>query len=555
MDILTLLRTILRRWLVVVPIILLTAAAAFSVESGIKPEYRMAGTVLLASETGQAPPGVTSVTVVTAPVLAEILRSAAAVKRMTDAGAVAPYVIEVDPTTSILRVTATGRDGPPNIRTVEVVLDNLNEELRRLEVTAEVPDRNRATVRVLSRPGDQPGAGLPTASGSAFLVPAGVGRPNQYAPSAYTGRVLAELMLAAESRRMVSDRAGGPARFTLAAQQRDAAPILSVTARGLDPRVTEATFEAVVSTTGDLLDRLQVANGIEPRSRTRLVPLNTPAGATQTSGTVVKSVATVVGLGLIAAATAAILVESLVAGRAERRRGKTSRRRRRGLTEFEAANDTQDVASTADVSKNETVQAEPRQTAPSAAGEKRRRAGRKRRSDSIAPGASRATPTAAVERDPAEGDDVHSESGLSQLSESDRDEPENHFTTISGAAEPVRSGRPARSRTGVKRQAQGGLADGGPHDPTIVGPVDGGDVPTDLVVHSNGHVQVDPGMSIEGSDRTGHRGAQSLDASPERGRPESNGDTTPKRRRRSAGTAGGKRSPVEAPGPTALPEG
>lgn len=328
MDILTVLRTIVRRWLVVVPIIIITAAMAFSVGSGIKPEYGMSGTVLLASESGLAPATSDSVAVVTGPVLAEVLRSAAVGKRMADAGAAVPYAVEVDPATSILRVTAAGREGPANIRTVEVVLDSLDEELALLEQTAGVPDRNRASVRLLSRPTGQPGAGVPSASGSAFLVSTGIGRPNQYPANDYTARIVTELMLADESRRKVGDRAGGVANFTLTAQQRDAAPILSISVRGLDPRRTEATFEAVVGTAGDLLDSRQAAAGVDEKSRTRLLPLNIPARATRTSGTVVKSVATVVGLGLIAAATAAILTESFVVGRANNRLGQPDRRRR-----------------------------------------------------------------------------------------------------------------------------------------------------------------------------------------------------------------------------------
>lgn len=320
MDILTVVKTIFRRWLVVVPIILITAAIAYSVGSSIKPEYAISGTVLLAAESGAVSVGNDSVAVVTAPVLAELLRSLAVNKRMADAGAAAPYTIDVDPITSILRVTASGRDGPANIRTAEVVLDNLDEELRRLEITANVPEGNRALVRLLSRPNDQPGGGLPSASGSAFLVPAGIAPPNQYAATNYTARILTELMLAAESRAKVAERAGGVAKFTLTAQQRDTAPILSINARGLDRRLTEATFDAVVATADQLLVERQTAAGIEPKSRTRLFALNSPGGAAETSGTVVKSVATVVGLGLIAAATTAILTESLMAGRASRRR-------------------------------------------------------------------------------------------------------------------------------------------------------------------------------------------------------------------------------------------
>jgi hypothetical protein len=331
LDILTVLRTILRRWLVVVPIVLATAAIASSVGGSIKPEYGMSGTVLLVGDGTVGPTDAESAPVVTAPVLAELLRSPSATRRMFDAGATVPYTVEVDPVTSIVRVTAAGRDGSANVRTVEIVLERLDDELALVEETAELPEGRRAQVKVLVSPGGQPGGGLPSASGSAFLIPAGARQPNPYPPDSYTTRILTETLLSAESRRRISDRAGGVAEFELTAQPRDTAPILTITARGLDVGVTEATYEAVIATADSVLSERQASAGVEPKSRTRIVPLNSPAGATETSGTVVKSVATVVGLGLIVAATAAILTESFVVGRRKRREERAAARLRESV--------------------------------------------------------------------------------------------------------------------------------------------------------------------------------------------------------------------------------
>ncbi len=82
----------------------------------------------------------------------------------------------------------------------------------------------------------------------------------------------------------------------------------------------EKVFSATKETIDQLLDERQAEAGIQEENRTRSVLLNNPAGATKTSGTLVKTVVTIVGLGLIAAATAAIVVESLVASGGARRR-------------------------------------------------------------------------------------------------------------------------------------------------------------------------------------------------------------------------------------------
>lgn len=317
MDILTVLQTILRRWLVVVPIVLATAFVALVVGTGTEPEYELDGTVLLVSGAGASPSAPESSAVITAPVLAENLRSREASNRLAQAGATVPYVIEVDPGTSIMRVTATGPDAEANTRTVDAVLDNLNEELGRLEEAAGVAAGGRATVKLLLQPSDQ--STTDAAIGSAFLIPSRATTPNPYPPSGYTTRVLEEVMLGAEARQRVVALAGGSATYSVTQQPRDPAPIVAINVLATDMELAEATFQAVKTTLDEVLGSRQEAAAVDDQARTRVTLLNTPAGAEKTSGTYVKSVATVVGLGLITAATAAILVESIAVSRAKRR--------------------------------------------------------------------------------------------------------------------------------------------------------------------------------------------------------------------------------------------
>lgn len=317
MDVLTILQTIARRWLVVVPILIVTIFGAFVVGTGTEPEYEVDGAALLVSE-GVAPSTTAeSFAVVTGPVFAETLRTREVSNRMGEAGATVPYAVEVDPVTSIIRVEAASPDPAGNVRTVEAVLDNLDEELARLEEAAGVAG---GQVELLLQPSDQPGAGAPSAVGSAFLVPRGAGAPNPYPPSGYTTRVLGEIMLGTEAGQRVVALAGGSATFTVTQQPRDPAPIMSISVLATDAGVAERTFDAVKATLDEVLEERQDLAGVDDQSRTRLDLLTTPGGAVETSGTLVKSVATVVGLGLVAAATAAILVESIFAARTDRRR-------------------------------------------------------------------------------------------------------------------------------------------------------------------------------------------------------------------------------------------
>lgn len=321
MDILTLLGTIIRRWAIVVPIVAATFFAAFFVGTGTEPEYSMEGTALLVAEPG-APSAVgdpPSVAAVPTPVFAETLRSTAARERLAAVGAAVPYVVEVDAATSILRVTASSPDPAANVQTVAVVLDNLHAELALLEEAADIPAASRATVKQLSRPGDQLNAGVPSAIGSAFLVAGSPEASNPYPPSAYTTRVIAERMLGAQAQQRVVQQAGAGATFSVTQNQRDEAPLLYLSVLGTDASAVERVYAATKATVDDLLEERQAEVGVEEGSRTRLMLLNTPAGPSRTSGTLVKTVVTVVGLGLIAAAAAAIVAESLAVSRSTRR--------------------------------------------------------------------------------------------------------------------------------------------------------------------------------------------------------------------------------------------
>lgn len=315
MDVLTVLQTIVRRWKIVAPIVVVTLLVAFVVGTGTDPEYEADGTVLLVSGVS-APSSADSGAVVTAPVFAEVLRSKEVSDRLSQAGATVPFKVEVDRATSILRVTATSDDPAANIRTVETVLDNLDEELVRLEEAAGVAGGN---VELLLRPSDQPAAGSPSATGSAFLVPSGEGTPNPYPPSGYTTRILEQIMLGPEARQRVAALAGGSAAFEVAQHPRDPAPIMSISVLATDGGLAERTFHAVKTTLDGVLEERQEEAGVDARNRTRVNVLTAPVGAVKTSGTLVKSVVIVIGLGLIAAATAAILVESIMASRTTRR--------------------------------------------------------------------------------------------------------------------------------------------------------------------------------------------------------------------------------------------
>ena len=315
MDILTLLKTIARRWMIVVPIVVVTLLVAFVVGTGTEPEYEADGTVLLVSGV-RAPSSADSGAVVTAPVFAEALSSNEVSDRLRKGGVTVPYKVDVDPATSILRVTATSDDPAANIRTVEVVLDNLDEELRRLEEATGVVGGN---IELLLGPGDQANAGAPSAVGSAFLVPSGAGTPNPYPPSGYTTRILEQIMLGAEARHRVAALAGGEATFEVTQHPRDPAPIMSISVLATDAGLAERTFHAVKTTIDGVLAERQEEAGVAEMSRTRVNVLTAPAGAVESSGTLVKSVAIIIGLGLIAAATAAILVESIAASRTTRR--------------------------------------------------------------------------------------------------------------------------------------------------------------------------------------------------------------------------------------------
>ena len=138
------LRVLVRRWYVIVPMLLMTALGGWLVTSMMEPEYEStASLVLLGPNMGKE--GAVNPYLdfggsheTTAFVLASNLSSETVVERLYEAGATGTYLVTASGG-PIIGVQATGRDEAEAMRTGQVVVTAVTDELRVLQERAGGP--------------------------------------------------------------------------------------------------------------------------------------------------------------------------------------------------------------------------------------------------------------------------------------------------------------------------------------------------------------------------------------------------------------------------------
>jgi hypothetical protein len=334
MDVIEIVRTVFRRWYVMVPVLLLTAGLAYTVVATAESQYETTGSFLLtqASLVGgdQGGGGTTQVSVSPA-VIAEVVQGDEVRARVRDQGGSADYDIETGDE-GLLRVTAAGATEDATVRTAQLVVEQVAQVLAERQDAAEIPEQRRITSEVLSTAAfaRQQVTGVGTeeesvryvARGSVRLVGPGDQGANPYAASTGgTIRVLEEVLASPQVRRELRD-AGAPGEYEVGARPRDTAPIVYVVGRATSPDGSMQAFSmAVDRLRAELRDR-QEAAGAASATMLTFEPLSIPTGAALVGGELRRPLIVIVGLGLVAAVSLAILVEGL----ASRARSRRSRR-------------------------------------------------------------------------------------------------------------------------------------------------------------------------------------------------------------------------------------
>jgi hypothetical protein len=319
-----------RRWWVVVSVLVLTLVAVWLTIS-TDSEYQATATLLLASPelggSGQQVPE------------AEPTFNPSVVVEIVD-GDDTRVKLGSEFDISDYSVTATGeniieveaRSDTPNavVRTADAVVDEillvveaLNADAPGTEAVAEVLSRPQlARERTVEDP-----TGAPVveyyATGSVLVNGAGsieAAVPNPYTASEGTLRVLVEVASPGQVRQSILDEVNhGDPGFELVFDSRDIAPVLHVVATASEPAAAMQTLNAVVAfLDGDLAER-QVLAGADESTFVWFQRLAYPDRAEPATGGVLRPIATIVVLGVVAAVSLAVLVDTAIAYRTKRR--------------------------------------------------------------------------------------------------------------------------------------------------------------------------------------------------------------------------------------------
>lgn len=327
MDILTIGAIVLRRWFVIIPVLLLTGAGAVVIAERTQPEYSASASFLLVAAPIQAtssmPPAVTG------QILADVLSSNRSTAGLSGRTA---YNGEADLTGSYLHVEVSGPSASVVEADLNVLLERAPEELAALQEDAGIQPGLRSALSVLgeaSSPEERTEIGPDGASrneftASAFLLvepPRGVtpegGRALPFPPSLFTVRVLSEAMSSPQVVREV--RGSHKAAYAVSGIPRDSAPVLNVEVRGALPDDVLSLLETVSTALREQLAEIQAGAGVAPENQTALSPLRVPTQAELLSTHVMRPVATVLALGAAVAVAMALLLDSLLTRRRRRR--------------------------------------------------------------------------------------------------------------------------------------------------------------------------------------------------------------------------------------------
>ncbi len=301
MDLFTLIKVVLSRWRVVVPIAMLTLGVAYLVQTTTPAEYLANGFLVLDAPSANGQTGASAV---------------------LDLEALAQGIeIDGDPQGRNFTVTAVGGSNyaiaaaaPSAERAeqdVEAVVEGLAERVRGIQEQDGVPDAARIELRLV----DPQVVAEPQADGS-FLAtatvflndPAAVG-DNPYPPSSYTGRLLEVALMGDSGRARFDALTGGGVILAVGQEARDAAPLIEIETTGSDPdAVIQGFYHARDIMTEDLSARQDRAGQLD-RQRTTISILDAPLGVIDESPPVERATAAIVALGGLLALGVALALE------------------------------------------------------------------------------------------------------------------------------------------------------------------------------------------------------------------------------------------------------
>lgn len=145
MDLVSLLRVALRRWVILVPMLGLTVGCAFVLASSVEPDYEANATVLLIGTSNRTntadvnPLEDLRPLNITAQALAIIMSDESVRQDLASGGNVASYAVNVQPDTPILRISARGGTPAAALGSRDALVDLLRNSLDAQQRSIDAP--------------------------------------------------------------------------------------------------------------------------------------------------------------------------------------------------------------------------------------------------------------------------------------------------------------------------------------------------------------------------------------------------------------------------------
>lgn len=311
MDLLTLLGTLVRRWYVVVPTLLMSALAAYLVDTRVPSEFEATGWVLLeAPALNQA--GMSSGADILA--LGDDLAADPPGGLPSDA----EFVVQQGDTPASFVVSAAADSASGAEQTVNVITAALQDRLAETQTDAAVDEFARLELRqALPRaiPSEQ-NDGSFTASMPLDLRDPASGVANPYGPNPGTGRLLQVAIMGDAGRARFSAQFDGGVAYSIDQAARDAAALLQITTTGADPQEVVAAFFTLQQILDADLDDRQARAGVPESRRVRVAPFDTPLRADDVSPPVERATAAVLLLGGLLSIGVGVATNRLLLNRA-----------------------------------------------------------------------------------------------------------------------------------------------------------------------------------------------------------------------------------------------
>lgn len=309
MDLMVVLRVLIRRWTVILPVLLASLLVAYLVQSQSGPWYQADGVLVLTApreSLSRVPPELDPVT------LAQLitLEGTAETRNFTvNSLGGSNYAVETVASTAEQAIDGTA-----------MVLDMLSSRIRASQESVGLPEGDMVELRQIDPEvlTDTLPDGRFLAGVKFFLYDPNAAVSNPYVVNASTGRLLEVGVNGDTGRASLVERVGPGVEYVVSQTARDAAPLLEVVTEGSSQDQVLAAFDELHAIMSDDLAARQDEAGVPLDDRIELEVVDAPLGVVDLSPPVGRASLGVVILGGALALFLALLTESVAVRRRQR---------------------------------------------------------------------------------------------------------------------------------------------------------------------------------------------------------------------------------------------